>query len=397
MSAIDPKWPATRSRIRDRLKAFLRAAIGERSFRQMLESRPSAALQRFGLQARIVPKRLWSPSHVSVHLDETTLFGSDCTTDVEPELQTIPLEMRLVVYGAKSLALCYGTSDAISQYTTWARRRSLVTLLSPFQGESIPEQGQPDFWNCIPLSPARGAGGERGLLVAANESQAILGWLSLLFSWHGFLGFLLGTPRCCCNWFDERNWDITRATDQGDLAVQSLRSSGSGPFDWHYNVFARYFGYRLLFHFPCNFRCPATYAGALWHLNSLRVHEPAYAQELSKVLAAAVVHAGAQGVFLFPGATVESQPDGSRRFFCQPATMFATVSTSNLAQALLHCHDFVCKPSQVHVGTQRFKAECTWFTATAGGGVSGAAPRRELMAVSECRRLREQAFLQCLE
>ena len=314
-----------RNRIGHRLKNIILTTNSGNPFRQLLERSPKQALSSHGLRARSIPEHLTIPRRISVFSDEETILGPD---EVSSPLSP-PLPIRLVAYGAKPLALYCGESETLFRYAAWARQHGLTALLSPFECSHSENQGDeyyPPLWNYE--RPARGAGGIRGLLVGINENQAILGWLSILFRWTEFMGMQLGYPACCCKALVNRS-EVLMRQGQFDSAIESLKRSGAGPFEWYCNIFGRYFERQLIFHSPCDLRCAETQAIALWYFNHLRKYEPELAGTLAEVLPSAIVHARDHGIFLFPDATEDN--DGAIVY--DSSSFLTTREDSSLAGA----------------------------------------------------------------
>jgi hypothetical protein len=94
------------------------------------------------------------------------------------------------------------------------------------------------------------------------------------------------------------------------------------------NIFARYFGFHLIEHFPCSFDCKATVQLGDRLLGGLQHYELHYAHELARMLAAPILHAGADGVYMFPGG--EWEESGAFRY----SSMLASLPHSDLSRRL---------------------------------------------------------------
>jgi hypothetical protein len=179
-------------------------------------------------------------------------------------------------------------------------------------------------------------GAWRGVLIGTTWDAVILGWLALAFSWHEYLGVLLGYPRCCAAAFAAR-WGTAVAEYAGDLPLATALDTQGGTLEhrlpWQTNAFARYTGPSILAHFPCTLDCDATVETVDRAAAVVELHEPEVAAELEARLETPVVVTRADGIFLFPGAALVS--DGGVRLLRYDASLVsATASESDFAAAV---------------------------------------------------------------
>ncbi len=372
---------AQRSRIVHRLQSIVNAVITQNSFRRLMQSRAPVALAKFGFCHSSIPSQLTVPSKVSVYYDDETVFG----IQAEPSDNKIPVDIRLVSYGAKPVALHYGPADLLGPYAGWAQSQSLVSMLSPFDGLPVAFAEREGLGDEIGQRPAKGPGGYRGLIVASSESQAMLAWLSLLFGWHHLLGRLLNVPSCCCT--KNRNCLWACRSDEG-IGLDSLAFPPSGIFDWHYNVFGGHLGYQLLCHFPCSFDCRESLAAALWHLSHLRNHDPSYAELLPATLRSVVVMAG-RCVCLLPGASVRAAGEDGFRIDYMPEKVRSNSFSSSFANVIRKSSVMMWRGDELFVANNcLFGCSCWIFT-----GGSGSADEKTFSRVSSVPKKRRREFL----
>lgn len=173
----------------------------------------------------------------------------------------VPVELRLLRSGIRPAVLVHGPSDELSRHAVWARQRGFFALLSPWTVEPVPDPARGGFSDLSgPRAPAvAGRAGGRALLVTADPSALVLGWLALLHDWDDYLGLVLGYPRCCAAAFPER-WRRAQESAAGDVAQLLLRDHEPGEVEVHWtcNVFARVLGLPFPAHFPCRLDCPET-------------------------------------------------------------------------------------------------------------------------------------------
>jgi hypothetical protein len=296
------------------LESFVTTACTNPVFRRRLRYLPSEALASAGLVTNSLPDTLpIKHFEISVDLTPQALFGEVTNPD---RSVSIPLEIRLVRYGLKPMALCHGPAAHISQLAEASRRLGLTALLSPYEFSPVPDPAAGGYINiAADRRPAtRELKGWRGLLVARDSRQIKNGWLSLLFGWDDFLGTLLGYPECCVRSF-RANWEAARLHCSGEVGGVLIKQAIRKELPLHsvvaahysMNLFARYFGYHLLEHFPCTFECSATRRLGNRLAQSLAVLEPEYFAELQEALAAPVIYAADQGTFLLRGASWEER------------------------------------------------------------------------------------------
>jgi hypothetical protein len=318
-----------------RLRDVLTPIALDPGFRLALSIDAPRALRSHGLDLGLVPRSLHVPPRpISVHLSERNLFG-----DERPA--TPADEVRLVAWGAKRASLSFGPATVLRSWLRWAEERSLTGILSGNEYGSSPSgagfQHLAGDTHVARDSDGDGGSGRRGLVVARSEDQAILGWLSLLLGWDELLGVLLGYPRCCIDFF-ARHWPTAVEHHGGDLAPLTLAASPPAPYDWRCNIFARYFGDRLLHHFPCQLGCAATIELAHRYESGLRDNDPVRLEELARRLSAPVIlapGAGAGASYRLAGAVaLREQRAACLTLRYDPSQLIATEADTPLYRAL---------------------------------------------------------------
>lgn len=286
------------------MTAFVREVCTDPVARRALRRQPNEALRDHGFSAPQVTGELPVRHHtVSVLIDELTLFGRQMAAPTLDE----PVELTLVVAGAKSMALLHDTEERAAAVVSWAEARRLAAVLGPFEFDVTAEAGKGSFVDvAVDRRPARpGSGAWRSVLVARSHNDVMLGWLSLLFGWDELLGRLLGYPPCCVDAFSER-WRTALRDHGGDPAGAHL---SSGP--WELNVAARFLGPVLVQHFPCRADCEQSLTVARRNLATLRALRPEAAAWAERVLPAPLLHAGREGVVALVGACVQADHGGA--------------------------------------------------------------------------------------
>lgn len=274
-----------------------------------------------------------------------------------------PLELRLLSYGVKPLALLHGSESELSGWLAWAERRKLTAILSGYQWRPQQDQGKGGYSNLTDgHQPAEaGSGAWRSLVVSADEDRAILGWLCLQFGWDRLLGQLLGYPECCVDAFDQR-WPEAVHDHQGDLAPLTLAASGASPFDWRSNIFARYFGVALIQHFPCQFQCQNTLAIAARAAWALEQYEPEQFITFRALLQTPLLYTEEQGVVLLRGGRVREYGKDLELDYTAE-NLLSTELTSPVVQALNRGATVRSRAGQnsFYIGEQAFEGQLAWF------------------------------------
>lgn len=350
-----------------RLQALTDRVCLDPTFRRSLRYAPAEALAGLGLPAGNVPTQLpVRHGELDVLVGYATLFGLEQPDTHEP----VPLELRLLVYGARPAVLIHGAESRLVSLLRWAERSNLCALLSGSEWSSRPDTGKGGYTNRTgPMRRARaGSGASRMLVVSADENRALLAWACLAFGWDALLGRMLGYPDCCVDAFASR-WPEAAEHHQGDLVVPSLRASGAAPFDWRANNLARYLGWELIQHFPCRYDCEATLELGRIHQRVLAAHEPQYAAELEQVLSWPVLYTEKNGVALLPGARVEAHGCGVW-LHCDGRPVPITDPTGELARALATPTRVEVAPGggSFTIGDRRYQGELVRF----GAGEEGA-------------------------
>lgn len=342
------------------LQRFVGEVLANPIFRRRLRYRPQDALNDFGLSGAVAPSQLPVRHYTTiVTIDQAHIFGSRASLCTAP-----PLDLRLVAYGAKPMALISGPEEYLAGLRRWAEGHSLVALLSPHQFLPIADEGKGGYCNLTGAQePARaGSGSHRRLLVASDQNQVMLGWLSLLFGWDDFLARLLGYPDCCSKAFAMR-WPQAAAEHQGDLSTATIEASAAGPFDWRYNIFGRYFGREIVQHFPCNFQCAETLRIANRVAASIELFEPSLADSIQETLNSSVLYTERKGVFIFPRAQVKINDSGDTMVSTSRGFM-ATQPDGALADCVRQTDWIATLPGNgsLKVGAQKIEGRLIQFT-----------------------------------
>lgn len=307
-------------------------------FRRCLRYEPRQTLTDFGFALHFSPKSL-PVRHcaISVQLDEQHLFGvAGGLSSRSARLPT--LAVRLVLLGVKPMALVHGPEFELVGLARWARRCSLATLLSPSEFVPQVDTGKGGFANLAAARrPAQaGSGAWRGLLVATDWNQVMLGWLSLLYGWDELLGFLLGYPPCCVDAY-RQHWPAAATNHEGDVAPLMLGVHSNqafvGRFDWRANILGRYFGFELIQHFPCRLDCPATISLAQRFERALCQWFPEELALLEKHLTGLVVFTEYDGVYHFPDGVLHTWGDEMSLQY-QPYTVAMSDNGTMLAKSI---------------------------------------------------------------
>lgn len=312
---LDPAWRAACLAADELLSAVQRIG-SDVVFRRQLRYHPAKALARLGFETERLPATL-PVRHYAVSSDpsRSALLGTPpvfravadvgrtSSPDVDPHHD---LQIRLVRYGLKPLALAHCSSAEAELLAAAARRQGLAALLSPYVFDPVPDPVS----GYINIAGARRAasdsdpGSWRGILLASDWNQVELGWLSLLYCWDELLGYLLGYPTCCVRSYAALWSEACRAHD-GEVARVLLARTADNPVRARHpcmNLFARYFGFALTEHFPCSFSCAATATQGEQLAVDLMSYEPAHAAELIDALASPVLVHPDHGIVLFRGA-----------------------------------------------------------------------------------------------
>lgn len=294
------------------LRTFVEAAYQTEELRQLLGSDPAKALRERHWEYDAVPESLPPPANaVSVIIDDASLLGP-VRWRTEPDKELLQqTQLRLLLAGVKPLALIHGDERSLTALASWARARGYFTLLGPdeFLPQSDKYKGGYSNRMTKVASACAGSGAWRGLLIAPDEQTVLMAWLCQLFGWESFLGRLLGYPPCCCKAF-ESHWPAAASNYEGDVGLMLLSESKSEAkqqvytLGWGTNIFARYFGWEIIQHFPCRWDCPATATLSQRYFSVLTHYWPADARETLRHLTSPLLVIPNHGYVLFPGGRV---------------------------------------------------------------------------------------------
>lgn len=368
--------PAHR-RILVRLDTMLRDIRTDPSFRRSLKSDPRAILAGRGFDPTDIPTTLPPVRKADVLLTHGQLFG----LARETAAIVAPLELRLLAYGLKPLALVHGRESELAAFLNWAEARSYTALLSPNEWDRIDDEGKGGYSNLTAALRRAGTGSQawRSLLVGPDEDRVVLAWLALALGWDELLGRLLGYPTCCAAAFVHR-WPTAVACHQGDLTPIVMAASGLGPHDARANILGRYFGIELIQHLPCRFDCEATLAEATQVEFCLQAWEPTLAEQARTVLAAPALYTERDGVVILTGAEVRLDEGGLIATYDPAATLVTRLGGSlDLALRRSRMVRSSSSSSGFIIGDRAFQGWFTWFA-------NNPHPLGRAHAVSQCAR-----------
>jgi hypothetical protein len=329
LKSLLPNW--RRQQIIRRLEHFVAKALTDPIFRRRLRYHPQQALLAHGFEIEETPAQLGIKHYqVDVLINSAQLFGLQSSI-----YESVPLDLRLVAYGVKPIALIHGPEYELTGLVEWAEQRGFTALLSPQEWQPLADLGKGGYCNRTGTRQRAqaGSGRWRSLLVGWDEDHCLLAWLCLLFDWDKFLGRLLGYPDCCADAFRER-WPRALEQHQGDLTVFTANASGPGPFDWRCNNLGRYFGFELIQHFPCQFNCPETLRLAENYADALGYYEPENLENLLSCLQAPVLYTEHDGVIIFTQAQTQYTEQGSELNY-DPNACLVTQADSSITQTIL--------------------------------------------------------------
>jgi len=338
---------------------MLRDIRNDPSFRRSLKNDARGTLAGRGFDPTDVPPTLPPAREADVLVTHGQLFG----LRRESAPVAAPLELRLLAYGLKPLALVHGREAELAAFLNWAEARSYTALLSANEWEWVDDEGKGGFGNLTAARRRAGTGSQawRSLLVGPDEDRVVLAWLALALGWDELLGRLLGYPACCTAAFVDR-WPAAVAYHQGDLTPIVMAASGLGPHDARANILGRYFGSGLIQHFPCRFDCEATLAEAAQVEFFLEAWEPALAEQARAVLAAPALYTERDGVAILTGAEVRLDEGGVIATYDPAATLVTKLGGSlDLALRRSRMVRSSSASSGFAIGGRAFQGGFIWF------------------------------------
>jgi hypothetical protein len=285
-----------------------RCHLGSEKGLKMLAASPSRVLKEFGLTIDCNSSFRSSTRVLPLSLDEVTACIVPLHSHEPIRYWGKTVEVKLLVYGIKKTVLILGSEDELLAVGNSLRHAGFHVLLTPYLVLPDRDSSKNGFSNrMLRISLQEGGASSqlrRGLIASCSENDAITAWLSAYLGWDWLLGSLLGYPTCCIEAF-EREWDNARHIHGGDLVPSIIHRSGIGPFSWHTNAIARYFGPCTIQHFPCTFTCSETIKISKAVFSKLTLEEPMLAKRIEHVMASPMIYTEASGVFAFPGANTE--------------------------------------------------------------------------------------------
>lgn len=104
--------------------------------------------------------------------------------------------------------------------------------------------------------------------ISKDEEKAVLANCYEMKNNHAQLGYLLGYPKCCVEFFTKQ--EPVRSKHDNDYVVPMLESSEGKNFPFYNNVLLRDKDITLLNHFPCSFNCKESAELGKKHLAEIR-------------------------------------------------------------------------------------------------------------------------------
>lgn len=251
-------------------------------------------------------------------------------------------EISLTLSGAKPVARLSVDESLLGAVVHFLERTNAPFVLAPFKTVFRLDERKGGYSNLADrnVSLDAPAQGMVMIYVSLDGAKAQAALLLESLEAHGEFGRALGYPECCVQFFAQ---NFSRTGDTlGDLAPFSLRNTTRPPpYPFYLNNLARYFGVRLVFHFPCQFTCAASAAVGRRHFEALQKDAPQLAEKARRLLLCPILYTDSEGVFLLEEFSLLA--DGHLAY--HPERIRATDETSPLYQ-LLRAADRLKMPAE---------------------------------------------------
>ena len=113
--------------------------------------------------------------------------------------------------------------------------------------------------------------------ISKNEDKAVLANCYEMKINHAQLGYMLGYPQCCVEFFCKH--EPMRSKYDNDYVFPALENSEGNKFPFYNNILLRDKDVTLLNHFPCSFNCHTSAELGKQHLIALKKINPALGDE----------------------------------------------------------------------------------------------------------------------
>jgi hypothetical protein len=310
-----------------------------------------ATASAYGLQD---PGRLLQTLNGSVKCPPASIFASELdwkgldpcsSSDAHPPSSRLfaayRSEILPVLSGVKPASRLGVRQEHLGRLVRALQARGLALVISPYKEAVIADRNKNGFANLasgrLPLNAP--ASGMVWVYVALDVARAQVALVLEALGADGALGRALGYPECCIEFFRD---GFARARDtQGDLVPWSIRNTlQTPPFPFYLNNVARYFGFKLIQHFPCRYSCAASLGLGRQYLQAVEIESPDWAAETRARLLCPVVYSILEGVVLLEEVCISA----AGQLTYAPHRLQATSTTTRLYRWLqasdrLEVHD----------------------------------------------------------
>ncbi len=206
---------------------------------------------------------------------------------------TKSLEVLYIIEGAKPCARIIVSEEELGKAVNFLKEKDIQTAISDFK--VLKQTAQSEFYSdsSIKISKNDSRKGYFFAYLSKNAENAEKARLAEEKEEHIELGFLLGYPKCCCDFF-EKNFSAKNT----DLTLKALENSKGYEFPFHTNIAARHFDVSLLSHFPHNFECLQSIEIAKNNLKIIQKHSAQLSAMFAEILHSAVIYTMEEGIFL---------------------------------------------------------------------------------------------------
>ena len=237
------------------------------------------------------------------HLDSPEYLSQD-GVNAEPNLYYLS-DVYLTRLGLKpSSRVCVSRSELVD-LSLYCEKHGLKFLLAPYKIVQEYDLGKGMHSNkARKLVTLTSAGdGMYILYIGKQYLKVLLLWCADLLDIHFLTGMILGYPECCCKFYED-NFVAAKEKYQGDFILLSVNSSGIKTRLPHQtNNVGRYFGYGLVYHFPCSYSCRNTIDQIEKILRTVESDDQEVAVAYREKLKKPILYTEYDGIYCFPEST----------------------------------------------------------------------------------------------
>lgn len=256
-------------------------------------------------------------------------------------------EILYVYHGLKDVARLTLTNTELEKLKKFTRKYNFSTAIQDYKFASVPDKGKGSFPNKGKRVSLENPKGKYIVYISKLRRKALAAKRYEQNTQDRKFGNILGYPECCAEFFI-RNLE-EQSEKQMDFVLPALNELKYFPFI--NNIAIRYFGIRILSHFPCSFDCEKSKKLGKKYFEIIEMYNPGLAKYYEKELKSFVLYTEYDGVFYSPDYSFENNmiKYSSFRYTTRNSKVYILLSKNNT----IECTDY----NKFKIGDKIFKRD----------------------------------------